>query len=132
MGDAGTRRVLLVETDPDYRDEARRAMEQAGFAVVACGGTIEALAILDGAEAFDTLVSRLLMPPGQPHGIALALMIRHGERGDRRGIRVILYAESLDDLPREAVESAPVPIHPRPTSGADLVRLLEGRTAAAS
>jgi hypothetical protein len=87
--------------------------------------TSEALQILDGAEQIDFLVTRVLMPPRQAHGIALALMVRHHKRPERGAIRILIHAQRYDELDPQVLESAPGTVHRRPSSGAELCRLFQ-------
>lgn len=117
--------VLLVETEQPYSDETAAALEDAGYRVIACGTAMDALEILDGPEKIDFLVTRVLMSPGQMHGIALARMCRCHSRDDRRQIRILIHAQRYHELPREVLESALGTIYHRPSSGVELYRLFQ-------
>jgi CheY-like chemotaxis protein len=115
--------VLLVEWDEDYRREAVEALERDGYRVIACNTSMEALDIAAReGERIDILLSRILMPPGNPHGLALSRMVRH--KG-RRDIRIVNYALHYDDLPEHEITNAPGELHPRPKNGAELADLLK-------
>lgn len=73
VGDAATRRVLLVDDEPDVARGLARLLERAGFEVVAVTAVVDALRAIDQRE-FDTVVSDINMP-GQ-NGIELLRNIR--------------------------------------------------------
>lgn len=54
-------RILLAEDDTAMRTYLTRALEQAGYAVVAVGSGVEALAMLR-TEIYDLLLSDIVMP----------------------------------------------------------------------
>jgi DNA-binding NtrC family response regulator len=70
--------VLLVEDDAALRYAAERHLIAAGISVVAVATTMAALKVLaeQSAQAVDVLVTDIVMPEGNPHGIALALMAK--------------------------------------------------------
>jgi CheY-like chemotaxis protein len=115
--------VLLVEWDENYRREAVVALERDGYRVIACNTSMEALDIAAReGDRIDILLCRVLMPPGNPHGLALSRMIRH--KG-RRDIRIVNYALHYDNLPEHEITNAPGELHPRPENGAELADLLK-------
>jgi DNA-binding NtrC family response regulator len=115
--------ILLIESERAYRDETATGLQDAGYRVIACSKTSEALEVVNGPEQIDYLITRVLMPPNQAHGVALALMVRHHKRSERRRIRILIHAQRYDELPPAVLESAPGTIHRRPKSGAELCRL---------
>lgn len=56
------RRVLLVEDEPSVRAVFARGLERKGCVVTAAGDAMAALALLRDGEAFDVLVSDVMMP----------------------------------------------------------------------
>jgi CheY-like chemotaxis protein len=85
---ADGKRILLVDDDDGYRYAAQRALEGAGFAVVAARGFNEALEVLDGLEPIDLLVIDIVM---KVNGFALARMARY-----RRPKLKTLYITAFD------------------------------------
>jgi CheY-like chemotaxis protein len=109
--------LLLVEDVARFRDDAVAALRQAGYEVVAVETASAALELIDGGLWIDLLVSRVLMPPGHPHGLALARMVKRR----RPQTRVVLHAVAYDDLPRHERDNPPGLLIRRPNRGADLV-----------
>lgn len=62
--------ILLAEDDDAMRQYLARALERAGYCVVAVGTGTEALAIVESGEAFDLLLTDIVMP--ELDGIELA------------------------------------------------------------
>ena len=62
-------RILLAEDDEAMRTYLARALEQAGYSVVAVGSGIEALPMIE-TEIYDLLLSDIVMP--EMDGIELA------------------------------------------------------------
>ncbi len=72
--------VLLVEDDPDLRNELRERLVQAGYGVLAADGGARALGLLKDAEKDVTVaVTDIVMAEGE--GIELILALRR-ERPD--------------------------------------------------
>jgi CheY-like chemotaxis protein len=113
--------ILLVDDVPGFRDDAAAALRRAGYRVTAVATTTAALDRLDRGLAVDVLVTRVRMPAGHPHGLALARMVKLR----RPDVRVLLHAVALDDLPEVEREDPPGLLMRRPTRGADLVRALD-------
>jgi CheY-like chemotaxis protein len=99
--------VLLVEDDEAFRYAATRELEGAGYRVLASPGSMAALAI-EERECPDILVTDVRLPPGEPHGLALGLMMR-----DRRPRLPILYVtgypELVDEQDRNRTLVKPLP-----------------------
>ena len=57
-----TRRVLVVDDEDVVRETLVASLEEAGFAVLAAGNGIEALALLEAGEPVDALLTDLSMP----------------------------------------------------------------------
>ena len=62
-------RILLAEDDTAMRTYLKRALEQAGYSVMAVGSGIEALPLIE-TEIYDLLLSDIVMP--EMDGIELA------------------------------------------------------------
>jgi DNA-binding NtrC family response regulator len=67
--------ILLVEDDPTLRHAIDRNLTEAGYRVVAAADTMVALEEISAGE-IDLLLTDIVMPPGKPHGLALARMAR--------------------------------------------------------
>jgi DNA-binding NtrC family response regulator len=87
--------ILLVDDDDGYRYAAQRALESAGFTVIAARGFNDALEALDSLEPIDLLVIDIVM---QVNGFALARMARY-----RRPELKTLYITAFDVPADEAV-----------------------------
>lgn len=94
-GESGTRpatkrvrRVLLVEDEDMVRKVVSRMLTSRGYEVHAAASGSEAMALFDGAdpEAFDLLVTDLMMPDGGGLGVARELTARMPE------LRVLLVS----------------------------------------
>jgi CheY-like chemotaxis protein len=70
----GRSRVLVVEDDPILRFLVGDSLDFDGFEVRTAGSGDEALALLEGGQAFDAVVSDIDMP-GSTSGVALAQWI---------------------------------------------------------
>ena len=108
MSDSPT--ILWVEDDASFRHAVTRALEVGGFRVIAAPDTMSALKELDRAPRVDLLLADIQMPPGQPHGLALARMARVRQpelpvifltgyedlAGAAQSIAARLFAKSID------------------------------------
>ena len=70
------RTVLVVDDDDAVRGAVSEALGMAGYQVIAVATTTEALRELDAGRAIDLAIVDVKMPPGHPHGFALARMAR--------------------------------------------------------
>ncbi len=109
--------VLLVDDVPEFRDEATAALAGAGATVLPVATATEALDRLDDGVPFDLLITRVLMPPGHPHGLALARIVKLR----RPDARVLIHALTYDDLPEHERANPPGLLVRRPNRGADLI-----------
>lgn len=87
--------ILLVDDDEIFRYAATRYLTLAGFEVVAAADTMAALREIDSGRAIDLLITDISMPPGSPHGFALANMLRH-RNADLPVLFVTGYRELLE------------------------------------
>lgn len=90
-------KILLVEDEDGFRYAATKALEDAGFEVSAAPDYREALAVLEGPQSVDLLVTDVVMPD-RINGFALARMARMR----RVGLKV-LYLTAYDVPTVEAV-----------------------------
>jgi CheY-like chemotaxis protein len=114
MMDHGRQRktILLLEDDPEFADVASAALTAAGFGVLAVPHAEDALRILDSPQPLDLLLTDIRLPPGMPHGFALARLARN-----RRLHLKILYVTAYRDLAALEADQALgkilyKPIHP--------------------
>jgi CheY-like chemotaxis protein len=67
--------VLFVDDDAAFADAAARSFESVGMRTVVALGSMPALDVLDGHD-IDVVVTDVKLQAGEPHGSALARMIR--------------------------------------------------------
>lgn len=68
--------ILLVEDDPAVSQVIEDHLIDAGFHVIAEAGTSAALTRVDGPDTVDLLLVDLVMPVGEPDGLAFATAAR--------------------------------------------------------
>ncbi|MDA0664761.1 MAG: ATP-binding protein, partial [Proteobacteria bacterium] len=61
---SGTENVLVVENDPDVRDNLTAALKALGYQVASAGDGPAAMAMLDDLPPLDLLITDLMMPHG--------------------------------------------------------------------
>ena len=103
-------RILLAEDEPSVREFVTRALQTAGYEVVAVSDGMEALQVLEssplGDEPFNLLLTDIVMP--HVDGIALALKVTK-DYPDMRILMITGYpnerqrAHNLDFLVHEVV-----------------------------
>ena len=71
------RTLLLVEDDEEIRGCIAEGLGMAGYRVIAVPTSIEGLRELKSDRPIDLAVIDIQMPPGHPHGFALARMARY-------------------------------------------------------
>ena len=82
-------RVVVVHDDPEFVARTATGLRVAGYDVATFTDTLAATDALDKAERIvEVLITRVLFPKGQPHGVALALMARM----KRPGVKVLFVA----------------------------------------
>jgi CheY-like chemotaxis protein len=102
--------ILLVDDDEADRYACDRGLAHHGFAVTSIASSMQALDLLQQGGRFDVLVTDLRLEKGEPHGLALANMIRSRWPGTPV-IFVTAYPELLaDDEARERILRKPIPI----------------------
>ncbi len=68
--------VLFVDDDPIFAYAAARSLEHTGFKTTVALGAMEALEAC-GKHMFDVVVTDIKLLAGEPHGLALARMIKY-------------------------------------------------------
>jgi CheY-like chemotaxis protein len=94
--------VFLVHDEPQLIDQIAARLVHAGHDVAAFTSTMEALAALEATPRVDLLITGVDFAPGQPNGVALALMASM----KRPGIKFLFtgaepyahYTEGLGEL----------------------------------
>jgi CheY-like chemotaxis protein len=65
-------RILVVDDDEPFRRMVGRFLLEAGFDVVQAGDFTAALAIVEGGDPLDLVLTDLRLTPGTPHGFSVA------------------------------------------------------------
>jgi CheY-like chemotaxis protein len=68
--------ILLVEDDPAVSEVIEQHLSDAGFSVLAQRDTTSALERTAGKQQIDLLLVDLVMPTGQPDGLAFAEAVK--------------------------------------------------------
>jgi CheY-like chemotaxis protein len=109
-------RIVVVHDDPEFIDRTVTALLAAGYDVTAFTDTISALAALEAAQWLELLITRVIFPPGQPNGVALARMARV----KKPGVKLLFAA-----LPETQEHTAGLgEFLPAPVDPADIVTLV--------
>jgi DNA-binding NtrC family response regulator len=67
--------ILIVEDDEAFRYAASRHLKAKGYSVIDVPSSMDALRLIDQG-GIDAVIADIALDPGEPHGIALARMIR--------------------------------------------------------
>src|SRR5258708_40365021 len=73
--------ILLIEDDAGLARALSAALTGAGHQLVTALSGYSALTTLDSDVRIDLLLTNIVMPAGEPHGLALARMARQKRRG---------------------------------------------------
>ncbi len=124
QGSAST--VLVVEDDAVCRELVVRILDDAGYLVRAVRTSFECLELLSKGEAFDLIVSDVVMPKSVPHGFALGRMLR-----TRHPEQKLLYLTGyIDTLPSSELSTVNAPVLAKPVPVPELLnavrRVLDG------
>jgi len=84
--------ILLIEDDVSSACALSRALTGAGHQLVTALSGYSALITLDSDVRIDLLLTNIIMPAGEPHGLALARMARQ----KRRDLAVIFMTRHRD------------------------------------
>jgi CheY-like chemotaxis protein len=76
----GMASILLIEDDEGLAYALSASLKRGGHQIVSALDGISALKALETDEPIDLLLTDLVMPPGQPNGLSLALMARQKRR----------------------------------------------------
>lgn len=110
-------KILVVDDDASTRDVLVRALTDEGYDAAGVASTMESLKLLDGGARFALLVIDVMMPPGMPHGFALARMVR-SRNADQR---IIYISGMMEGLPSKEIERLEDPILSKPVHIADFL-----------
>ena len=100
--------VLIVEDDPRVRVATSDAIDELGYAVVACASGEEAIAVLDARRDIRLMISDVVMPGMTGPELGAVVRVRHPHVGI---VFVTGYAgEAGDELEGEAVLRKPFTI----------------------
>jgi CheY-like chemotaxis protein len=117
------RSVLLLDDDQAFAYALSRDLERDGFRVRAVTDPYAALNTIDTDRNIGVLVLDIVMPKGQPHGVAIGRMARM-RNSSIKTIYVTGYAD-LADLRKEAATIFGKPVD-LPALEAELRSLLSG------
>jgi CheY-like chemotaxis protein len=68
--------VLFVDDDAAFADAAACSFESVGMRTVVALGSMAAIDVFD-SDAIDVLITDIKLPAREPHGLALARMIKN-------------------------------------------------------
>jgi DNA-binding NtrC family response regulator len=85
-------RILLVYDDDSFLHSAVTALREARHDVFGVADPMEALAALDRPHNVELLITHIEFAPGQPNGVALALMAKHN-RPPHRSVLKVLFVD---------------------------------------
>ena len=110
--------ILFVEDDEIFRYAACHYLQAKGYSVVDVPSSLNALRVIDKG-GIDVLIADVALYPKEPHGVALARMIRSKHPNIR-----ILFVTGVKDI--EQLESAiPGEVLYKPVDLADLSRKVQ-------
>jgi two-component system chemotaxis sensor kinase CheA len=95
--DKATRRVLLVDDAPFFRNMLAPVLKAAGYAVSTVASAQEALALIDGGRGFDVVITDIEMPGMD--GFELASALRGSSRTAELpiiGLSTLVSAEAIE------------------------------------
>jgi CheY-like chemotaxis protein len=95
--------VLVVDDDPVFSEVLIGFLGSRGYETVSAPDTIAALDLLESKRPIDLAILDVVMPPGLPHGVALAAMANLR----RQGLPVIFVTGS-PDMARQFTSDQPV------------------------
>ena len=114
--------VLFVDDDAAFADAAARSFESVGMRTVVALGSMPALDVLFNDE-IDVVVTDVKLPAGEPHGLALARMIRNR----RPQVPIILMSAHPELLEKDT--TSPNAAQCKPFEIAELCRAIRVRQA---
>jgi DNA-binding NtrC family response regulator len=102
-------RIVVVHDEPEFIDQAVKALTRAGWEAVGFSDSMAAVHALDHADKIDLLITRVQLGAHKPHGVSLALMAK----SKRPKIKVLFTAlPEYEDQVKLLGEFLPLPIDP--------------------
>ena len=69
-------RILVVHDEPEFIDQAVKALRHAGWEAEGFTDSMVAVHALDDPGKIELLITRVQLGPGKPHGVSLAMMAK--------------------------------------------------------
>lgn len=88
--------ILLLDDDRHVCEVVARGLSEAGYKVTPVVSSMECLKLLADGQRFDLMIIDIRMPPANPHGLSLGLMVR-----SKRPAQKIIY---ITGFPEELLE----------------------------
>jgi len=110
----GSGTVLLVEDEPMVRSVAERALTRHGYTVITADNGEDALAIVNGGEPIDLLISDVVMP-----GMDGPTMVREA-RKSRPELKILFMSGYAEEQLRKSIDIENVNFLPKPFSVIEL------------
>jgi CheY-like chemotaxis protein len=110
----------VIEDDPAYCRLVKRMLEAAGYSVATAPDYIEGLAIVEGTEPPDLLLTDVNLPTGTPHGISIGMMAMR----KRRELKVV-YMTGEHDPKKLAHLTDTAPILRKPFTSGEMVEAIK-------
>lgn len=110
--------ILFVEDDETFRYAACHHLKTEGYSVIDVPSSMGALQLIDGG-GIDILIADIALYPKEPHGIALARMVRN--KHPHIGILFVTGVENIERLD----PAIPGEVLYKPVELADLSRKVE-------
>jgi two-component system, cell cycle sensor histidine kinase and response regulator CckA len=107
--------ILFVEDDEAFRYAACRHLQAKGYSVIGVPSSIDALRAIE-EHGVDLVITDVTLNPNEPHGVALALLLRSKHPGVQ-----ILFVTGMMDLEQRDPELAGQVLY-KPVELADLSR----------
>lgn len=116
-----TRRVLLIDDEPDTRELLARALEREGFSAVTAGTAAEALAVAR-STALDVVVTDIVLGADDRRGLRLMTELR--EAGVAAPIIVITAYADVDKV-KTALNDGAAHLLEKPFGARELIGAIE-------
>ncbi|MFL6752494.1 MAG: response regulator [Sphingomicrobium sp.] len=120
----GSGTVLLVEDEPTVRGVAERALTRHGYRVITADNGEDALAILDGGEQIDLLISDVVMP-----GMDGPTMVAEA-RKERPELKILFMSGYAEEQLRNSLNVGTMSFLPKPFSVQELAEAAKRALAA--
>ena len=111
--------VLFVDDDAGFAAMGALYLESQGMRPIVVSSSMAALDVFE-TQAIDVVVTDIKLGPDEPHGLALARMIRH------KNLRMPIILMTVDPIIIDG-EALPGPLLQKPFDFADLAREIKQR-----